>query len=131
MNRKIYITSTDKRNLQKLIEDAELELKNEDHIRDLDEELNRAEIVDIKQLSPKFIMMNTKVLLSLDGFDEEVSLVYPDDADVINNKISVFSPIGTAILGYSEGDIIEWKVPSGVTTITVKKIIYQPEAAER
>jgi regulator of nucleoside diphosphate kinase len=38
------------------------------------------------------------------------------------------SPIGTAILGYSEGDIIEWKVPNGVVKILVEEILYQPEA---
>lgn len=131
MNRRIYITLTDKNKILKLIDDAELDIKNKDHIRDLNAELSRAEIVDIKKLPPKVITMNTRVLLSLDGLDEEVSLVYPDEADVSKNLISVLSPIGTAILGYSEGDMIEWKVPSGVTTIKVKKVLYQPEAAEK
>jgi regulator of nucleoside diphosphate kinase len=39
------------------------------------------------------------------------------------------SPIGTAILGYKEGDRITWEIPSGTIEIFIKKIIYQPEAA--
>jgi regulator of nucleoside diphosphate kinase len=39
------------------------------------------------------------------------------------------SPIGTAIIGYGEGDNIEWEVPNGRTEILIKKILYQPEAA--
>ncbi len=131
MNRRIYITLADKNKILKLIDDAELDIKNKDHIRDLNAELSRAEIVDIKKLPSKVITMNSRVLLSLDGLDEEVSLVYPDEANVSENLISVLSPIGTAILGYSEGDMIEWKVPSGVTTIKVKQVLYQPEAAEK
>ncbi|MPN08809.1 Regulator of nucleoside diphosphate kinase [bioreactor metagenome] len=72
--------------------------------------------------------MNSRVLMNLNGKDMEVSLVYPCDADWGENRLSVLSPVGTAILGYSEGDDIEWKVPSGTARITIKKLLYQPEA---
>ncbi|MGE5495444.1 MAG: nucleoside diphosphate kinase regulator [Burkholderiales bacterium] len=131
MSRKIYITETDKRKLQKLINEAiQDNIQNEELMSDLIRELDRADVVKKADLPRDVITMDSRVLLVLDGSEEEISLVYPHESDVSDNKISVLSPIGTAILGYREGDTIEWKVPSGVTTIKVKKVLYQPEATE-
>ena len=130
MARKIYITEADKQKLQKLISHFSLsESNNKEYVENLDSELSRAQVVKKSDIPNNIITMNSKVLLLLDGEDEEVLLVYPSDADISDNRISVLSPIGTAILGYREGDIIEWKVPSGVTKIEVKKVLYQPEAS--
>jgi len=126
----IYITEIDmerlKKNLDYVLNSGKVPDK---HIRDLEHEINRATIVDSKKIPSHIITMNSKVLLHIDGDEAEVSLVYPHDADEINNKLSVLSPIGTAILGYGEGSIIEWEVPSGVAKIHIKKVLYQPEAA--
>ena len=132
MPRKIYITEADKKRLQKLVEDAiQDDIKNKDLMKDLNLEIQRAEVVGINELPQNVITMDSKVLLLLDGYEEEVSLVYPHEADAAQNRISVLSPIGTAILGYREGDTVEWEVPSGVTRVEVKKVLYQPEAAGR
>lgn len=130
MSRKIYITEADKQKLQKQIDDAILDdIRNREHMKDISGELDRAEIVSTNDLPHGVVTMNSRVLLKLDGFEEEIFLVYPHDADLSKNNISVLSPIGTAILGYSEGDIVEWRVPSGVAKVEIKKILYQPEAA--
>ena len=55
--------------------------------------------------------------------------VFPKEADIDRGRLSVISPVGTAILGYTEGDTIEWKVPSGKRRIKIEKVLYQPEAA--
>jgi len=55
--------------------------------------------------------------------------VFPTEADSAEGKISVLAPIGTAILGYRQGDTIEWPVPSGLRKLKVEEVIYQPEAA--
>jgi regulator of nucleoside diphosphate kinase len=131
MSRKIYITEMDKKKLQKLINEAiQDNIQNEELMSDLIRELDRADVVSKAELPRDVITMDSRVLLVLDGSEEEIALVYPHESDVSDNKISVLSPIGTAILGYREGDTIEWKVPSGVTTIKVKKVLYQPEATE-
>jgi regulator of nucleoside diphosphate kinase len=59
----------------------------------------------------------------------EFQIVYPNQANVKNNKISIFSPIATALIGYKIGDEIDWIVPAGVTKIRIESIVYQPEAA--
>lgn len=127
---RIYITETDMKRLNKLLQFYLHDVKVPDEfIRDLENEINRATVIDSTEVAGDIITMNSRVLLHLDGEETEVTLVYPKDADMNNNKLSVFSPIGTAILGYNEGSVIEWEVPSGVTKIHIKKILYQPEAA--
>lgn len=59
------------------------------------------------------------------------TLVFPRDAHFDEGKISVLAPIGTAILGYRSGDVIEWKVPGGLRKLQVEEILDQPEAADR
>ncbi len=102
-------------------------------IEELEAELNRAVIVAPDQVAADIITMNSKVCLKdVDTNKEEIyELVYPEDADIEQNKISVLAPIGTAILGYKVGDIIEWKVPAGLRKFKIEKILYQPEAAKK
>ncbi len=130
MHAQVIITEVDQARLKKLInEEAHNGSSMEQSMQDLEREISRAQLVDSHVVPPEVITMNSKVLLDLGEDELEVSLVYPPEADLASNKLSVLSPIGTAILGYKEGDFIQWKVPSGVAEIHVKKVIYQPEAA--
>ena len=126
----IYIRQAEKEQLKKVIEENKYTSHTVNkYIESLEMEIERADIADIKafdQFPNNFISMNSKVLLSVDGEEEEITLVYPKDADARNHKISVLSPIGTAILGYCEGSIIEWKIPDGVAKIEVKKVMNEP-----
>ena len=63
------------------------------------------------------------------GSDLVNSLVFPTEADSSEGKISVLAPIGAAILGYRQGDTIEWPVPSGVSKLKVEEILYQAESS--
>ena len=132
MARRIYVTESDLKKLGKLLIDQEDNARDEEHIRDLEQELMRAQVMSEQTLPADVITMNTRVLLRLDGAEEEeVTVVYPQEADALSGRISVLSPIGTAILGYREGDTIEWCVPSGTTRVEVVKVLFQPEAAQK
>lgn len=131
MSRKIYMTKADIQKLKKLVDDEMDNPQDKQHVLDLNMELMRAEIVPVDQLPGDVITMNSEVLLRVDGTEEKVSLVYPHEANVAENRISVLSPIGTAILGYREQDRFTWSVPSGTAQVEVIKVIYQPEAAEK
>ena len=63
--------------------------------------------------------------------NEEITyrLVFPEQADIDERRISVLAPIGTAMLGQREGDEFQWEVPEGLVRLRVEKIVYQPEAA--
>jgi regulator of nucleoside diphosphate kinase len=130
--RKLYITGQDKERLLKLIHgDMDLKEKNKPYIKDLELELEKAAVVDPGSVPADVITMNTKVLLRFDDTSEDTvyTLVYPSDSAIHENKISVLSPIGTALLGYQAGDVIHWKIPDGTARIEVREILYQPEAA--
>jgi regulator of nucleoside diphosphate kinase len=47
------------------------------------------------------------------GQSRTVRLVYPDEADIAEGKLSVLSPVGAALIGLSVGQSIEWQTPSG------------------
>ncbi len=132
MSRQIFITEADKKRLQKLINEAkEFSSGNEGYLRKLEQELNRAQVVTSEKIPRDVMTMNSKVLLKdlETGEKMEYTLVYPADADLMENRISVLAPIGTAILGFREGDVIDWKVPDGLVKLEVEKILYQPESA--
>lgn len=133
MVRTISITSKDRERLMNLI-NKEREFgkgRNREYLNVLEQELNRANIVPSENIPGDSITMNTKLILKdLDSGEETTyTLVYPEDMNLSENKISVLAPIGTAILGFREGDIIDWKVPKGTVKLRVEKILYQPEAA--
>jgi regulator of nucleoside diphosphate kinase len=126
----VVITELDQARLTKLVQDETHHgAVPESSLKELEGELARAKIVNSFKVPPEVITMNSRVSLRLGEEEMEVSLVYPPEADWSSNRLSILSPIGTAILGYREGDSIRWKVPSGVTEIQIRKVIYQPEAA--
>ncbi len=130
--RQIFITSFDKKRLDELIAVArEFGEHARDDLDDLAAELDRAKIIEPKKVSPNVVTMNSKVVLrDLDSSKEETyMLVFPNEADASSGAISVLAPIGTAILGYREGDVVEWPVPAGTRRIKIERIMYQPEAA--
>lgn len=132
MQRKIYITEFDKERLEELIAVAEeFGDHNRKDLEALAEELEHAEIVLSKDVPPDVVTMNSKIVLrDLDTAEEMTyALVFPKDANIDGGAISVLAPVGTAILGYAKGDVIEWPVPSGTRRIRIEKILYQPEAA--
>lgn len=128
-NKTILITEIDRVRLEKLVHDTVFHQAGTGQaVRDLAQEVGRAEIVRPEQIPPNIVTMNTKALLCVDGEEVEASLVYPCDADGGKDMISVLSPIGAAIIGYGEGDTVEWDIPSGKASIHIRKVIYQPEA---
>ena len=128
----ICINAFDRKRLIKLIEDSS-NYNNPDkiHLKELEKELNRGKIVEPKDIPKDVITMNSMIhFKDLDSGEEMTyTLVFPDMADISNNKISILAPIGTALIGYRIGDIIEWEVPAGLRKLKVEEILYQPEAA--
>lgn len=94
-------------------------------------ELNSANVVEPEAIPSNVVTMNSIVKLSFLNNNKQIQfqIVYPDQANIKDNKISIFSPIATALIGYKVKDEIEWIVPSGLTRIRIDEIIYQPEAA--
>ena len=87
-------------------------------------EIQSASVVDPESIPSNVVTMNSIVQISFLNTKKtvEFQIVYP-------NKISIFSPIATALIGYKAGDEIDWVVPAGITKIKIDAIVYQPEAA--
>jgi regulator of nucleoside diphosphate kinase len=128
----ICITKPDYERLTKLIEIARQRDgdANREYLDRLEQELDRAHMVQQQDVPADVITMRSTVRLKdLDSGEEMIyRLVFPTEANYDDGKISVLAPIGTAILGYRRGDVIEWKVPSGVRRIRIEEVVYQPEA---
>lgn len=125
----IVITKTDYERLKKLTGSSVKE-NTPKHLIRLYDELERAKKVEPKKVEPDVVTMNT-VLEFTDletNTSRRLKLVYPEAADFKNGNVSVLAPIGTALLGYRKGDIVEWEVPSGKKKFMISDIIYQPEA---
>ena len=120
----ICITAVDQARIRDL-----LALEWESQAVDLEHEIERAAVVDARQVQGNVVTMNSKALLRLDEVAVEVALVYPEDADDSAGRLSVFSGVGTAILGYREGDRIDWRILDRTRHIRIEKVLYQPEAA--
>jgi len=104
--------------------------KADTNIKDLLGEIERAQKVDSYTIGSNYITMNSVFeLKKMDELDfQQFRLVFPEDADIDKDKISVLAPIGTAVLGYKVGDVIKWKVPDGENFFQITNILYQPEA---
>lgn len=94
-------------------------------------ELNSATILDPRQIPGDVVTMNSVVKISFvdSGKQQEFKIVYPNESNFKEKKVSIFSPIATALIGFRVGDLIEWMVPAGLTKIKIDEIIYQPEAS--
>lgn len=100
-------------------------------LESLQEEIGRSRVVESRQVPPDVVTINSRIRLrDLDAGQEMIlTLVLPGAANFAEGRLSVASPIGTAIIGYAAGDTIAWSVPSGTKSIRIEEILYQPEAA--
>jgi regulator of nucleoside diphosphate kinase len=131
-NRDIYITEEDYEQLNQLLAGARLRRTRDlAHVDQLDAELDRAHIVPADEIPADVVTMNSQIALrDLDTGDEMVlTLVFPHQANVDQQRVSVLAPLGTAVLGYRAGDVIEWEVPGRTRRLQVERVLYQPEAA--
>ncbi|CAH9057888.1 nucleoside diphosphate kinase regulator [Pseudoalteromonas sp. S3260] len=100
--------------------------------KELEAELGRANIVEPHEVPATVVTMNSTVNFVVESTGEEftLTLVYPKNIDSSGNKISILAPVGSALLGLSQGDQIEWPKPGGgLITVTIKEVTYQPERA--
>ena len=133
--RTIYITANDMEQLRKLLDEEKdrhgYGNGRGEHLKGLEAELNRSTRVAAHKVPPDVITMHSKAqLIDLESGEELIyTLVFPHEADIRQDKISVLAPIGTAMLGERVGDVFEWPVPDGLRRLQVKGLLYQPEAA--
>ena len=128
MKPRIVLSSLDAERLENLMDsltDAVFPGK-----KNLEEELVRADVVDPRDIPATVVTMNSTVRFRVEPLADEflLTLVYPKDSDAANGKISILTPVGSALLGLSQGDQIEWPKPDGgLLNVRIEEITYQPE----
>jgi regulator of nucleoside diphosphate kinase len=95
-----------------------------------------ARLISATVVPPEFVpetvvTMNSRVCFTnlSTGEDLTYTLVFPGEANIEKNKVSVRSPIGMSLIGAASGDVVECFAPAGPARLRVQKVLYQPEAA--
>ena len=128
--RQIIISSEDQARLESLFHSRfATAFEDKPYLQSLRGELDHAQIVHTDEVPPDVVTMNSTVCLRDVGSKnvETYTLVYPQDANIAEDKLSVLAPIGTAILGFRVGDLVRWNVPSGVASFRIQELVFQPE----
>ena len=122
---KIIITQFDYDRLIKLLNKSK---PHDEYDKSLLAELEKSEIVEPKDVPPDVITLNSQIRF-IDEYGDgwEYWLVFPEDVDLPNQKISILSPIGCALIGYGKGDTVTIPTPKGRRQLTIDEIIHQPE----
>jgi regulator of nucleoside diphosphate kinase len=133
MRPNITVSSLDMTRLEALLDDLPFQPSagegSEFHLMD---ELGRADIVDPDEVPSNVVTMNSTVRFAIDQPAQEfcMTLSYPKDVAFGSDRLSVLSPIGSALIGLAVGDTIEWARPGGeLFQLTVLELVYQPERA--
>ncbi|WP_367718348.1 nucleoside diphosphate kinase regulator [Nitratireductor sp. GISD-1A_MAKvit] len=122
----ITISETDHQRLTGLAE--ALEDRNPEASETMFAELDRARIVRDGTLAATIVRMGSTVVYTADeGQEKTVTLVYPGDADIEQGRISITTPVGTALIGLKEGQSINWTARNGQTHKLTVVRVSQPE----
>lgn len=122
----------------KIMELEKLILSEQDYIRLsvltndvlLGDELDRAIVMPADQVPTNVVTMGSRVIYmdESNGAKREIQLSFPEEADINYGKISVLSPVGTALLGLREGQVIDWPFPNGkLRRLKVVTVIQQTD----
>jgi transcription elongation factor GreA len=99
----------------------------ETRIREMEQRLSSAKVIDTSTLSSDRVVFGATVLLQDEDKGEEVSytIVGVDEADVTQGKVSISSPIARALIGKEEGDSVAVKTPGGVRNYSITEISFK------
>ena len=98
----------------------------EGRVREIEDKISRAQVIDIKELTGDDIKFGATVLLADEDTDEESTfqIVGVDQSDVTKGLLSVTSPLARALIGKSEGDSVDVPTPSGGKSYEVVSVRY-------
>ena len=126
----LIISSLDLQRIEELLE-VEPHRSNSG-VASLRNELARANILEPAEMPGDIVTMNSTATVENESSGEirELTLVYPREADGAANRISVFAPVGIAMLGMRVGESIDWQVPGGRSLrLRIREISFQPESS--
>ncbi len=95
----------------------------------LQQELKRARLMDENQLPPGMVRLGSRVKVRDIATNAllEIMIVTPDQANWKEKKISVLSPLGTALIGFCTGVSVKWQVPAGEKLFLIEEVNNEAE----
>lgn len=128
--KEIVITAADFDRLRGLVDSPRYRSTHWPLLQALREELDRGQVVPADAVPRGVVTMHSRVRVrDLKGRESETyTLVYPDQADINENKLSVLAPLGMALLGTRVGQVVNFDAPAGRRRLKIERILYQPEA---
>ncbi len=127
----IFITDFDLKRLKEVLQSARYFGKEDKSILDkLEDKIQHAIVTSQKSIPPYVVTMNSQVRLrDLKNKDATFWLVFPHEAHLKEENVSILTPIGTAMFGRKSGDMIEYQSTTGLKQLRIARILYQPEAS--
>ena len=97
---------------------------DQEHLEELSQELERAQVLESAQVAADVVTMHKplRVVDLSNGVRMELTLVSPVEANVSARRISVLAPLGAALLGYRQGDEVQWVMPGGVRRLRIESV---------
>lgn len=94
-------------------------------VRQLGEELSKAEIVKDNVLKKNIVSLNSIVEFIDESINKpiRIQIVLPDEANLELYKVSILAPISIALIGFKERDQFSWKMQSGTKYLTILKVV--------
>jgi regulator of nucleoside diphosphate kinase len=119
----IYVTHEDNSKLRRLVATA-LHSNATAALQNLRRELDRATIVERAVIPSGVVTMESIVEFEdlTTGEIDVYSISFPDRANVEEQRISILAPIGTALIGCREGDIVKWATAGGVRQLKIRNV---------
>ena len=122
---RIKVAIAEARSFGDLSENAEYDearneqAKNEARIKELDDLIQHAVVIDDSQMDAEIVGLGSCVKVERNGTEVEYKIVGSNEADPFDNKISDMSPVGRALIGAKKGDTVSLEVPSGSVNLKV------------
>ena len=127
-DRQIVISEPNARVLRNLLRARNTAPHDQEHLHELRAELDRAVVMDPSEVSPTVVTLHATLRVrDLESGQRQVlTLVSPREADVSAGRISVLAPLGTALIGYREGDVVERFMPGGLRRLLIEEVLQTP-----
>lgn len=92
------------------------------------EELKTAHILDEGEFPDDVVRLNSIVTVASDNnWEKTIQIVQPSEKDIKNSKVSILTPMGAALFGYSVGDVVNWDFPTGMKELKIMEVTQQPQ----
>ena len=132
-NERITITKSDLDRLRAVLSSRSKSERDHEHLVALRDELEQAQVVRDDEMPSDAVTLQSQVRVRdrETGMVSNYTVVLPAQADVSSGQVSVLAPLGTALLGYREGDEVEWQMPGGVRRLWIERVRQpQPSSAD-